>query len=381
MSLPTPHFMEIFSTRNRRRFPQLPFLLLAMIVTSMSLLGCEGPAGPQGPKGDQGPEGPEGPEGPAGSEPEVIRLDLSDHVKSTAFDRGSNNRTSKGDTLSISWGAVMDTTISSVTIADSMFVEVYVRVPEIGFQRAPIHFEFDGSQTVSNVNSDVGTYSQITYDLLDRLPSPSRDSLFAADAVGGSDRRYYTAVTDRHDIHEALVLPSQFTARIRAYEATSGSSYESGVSEGFSTLLVPFDSDLSNTSVDNYPNANSSGQVTYEQTTTNLTAIENAVGPDIDLSKRDVLATKEGSFGPVSRSDEWQANPSPGEIEVRSAWSADSINVAGIITGTNYGRDRTVYSQLMPVEVRIAIVGGKLASKMRRGKSVPYSDVQDAMSP
>jgi hypothetical protein len=346
-------------------------------MASLGLLACEGPAGPEGP---EGPEGPQGEQGPAGPAPDIINLDLTDHVRETTFDRGSKQLSSKDDTLSIQWGATLDTTITSVTIADSQYAEIYVRVPGVGFQRAPTRFDFDGTRTVSNVERGADAFSRVDYNLLEQMPSPSRDSFFAAEAVGGADRRYYTAVTDQFDIHEAVVEPGEFTAMIRAYEATDGSAYESGIIEGFSSLLVPFDNDLSNTSADNYPNANSSGVVEYQGSTTDLGALQNAVGTDLRLEEYEVQATKQGAFGGNSQNEDWDANPRSGQVEVRAAWSRDSISVAGMMTGTNYGRDRTIYTQKIPVEVRIAIVGGDLAKKMRQGKAVAFSEIQKAVS-
>jgi hypothetical protein len=307
---------------------------------------------------------------------------LSNHVEDVTFDRGTNVTTSKGDTLSVAWGATMDTTITSVTITDTMFVQVYVRVPGIGFQDAPLRFEFDGAANSSNVEQVTDTFSQVDYDLLEQLPSPSPDSFFAAEAVGGGNRHYYTAVTDGFDIHEVLVEPERFTAMVRAYEATDGSPYESGVAEGFNTPPpFPLDNDLSNASVDNYPNANSSGVVEYEESTADLSGIQSVVGADLRLEGYELQATKQGSFGGTIRSDEWRSNPQPGQVEVRSAWSRDSINVAGFISGTNYGRDRTAYTQKMPVEVRIVIVGGSMAQQMRNGQSVSYAEVKAAIRP
>jgi len=106
------------------------------------------------------------------------------------------------------------------------------------------------------------------------------------------------------------------------------------------------------------------------------------VGEDLRLQQYNLQATKEGSsFGSVIRTEEWQANPRPGRVEVRSTWTRDSISVAGVILGTNYGSDRTVYTQTVPVEVRIAIVSGSLADKMRRGRTVPFSTLQERARP
>ncbi|PQJ33659.1 hypothetical protein BSZ35_02760 [Salinibacter sp. 10B] len=346
------------------------------------LLACEGPAGPQGPQGPEGPQGEQGPPGADGAEPKIINLDLTDHVQNTTFDRGSNTLTSKGDTLSIQWGAAMDTAITSVTIADSMYVKTYVRVPGSGFQPGPIRFAFDGEGNPSNVEREADPFAQVEYDLLEQLPSPSRDSLFAAEAVGGSDRRFYTGTTDQHDIHEVIVEPDRFTARIRAYDAASGSEYKSGIVETFTTPPpVPFDSDLSGASAGTYPTANAAGEVTYRQSTTDLSAIQSVVGEDLRLQQYELQATKEGSFGSVIRTEEWQANPRPGRVEVRSTWTRDSISVAGVIVGTNYGSDRTIYNETIPVEVRIAIVSGSLADKMRRGRTVPFSTLQERTRP
>ena len=351
-------------------------LLLLGAVASLGLLACEGPAGPQGPAG---PEGPQGEQGPAGTDPSIINLDLGNHVGETTFDRGSNQLTSKDDTLSIQWGATMDTTITSVSIADSQYAEIYVRVPGVGFQRAPIRFDFDGARNVSNVVREADPFAQVEYDLLEQLPSPSRDSFFAADAVGGADRRYYTAITDRFDIHEAVVEPGEFTAMIRAYEASAGSAYRSGIAQGFDTPpLFPFDNGLSNASVDNYPNANSNGVVVYQEFTTDLGAIQDSIGADLRLEDYELQATKQGGFGGTIRIDDWTANPRPARVEVRATWSRDSISVAGVMTGVNYGRDRTIYTQKIPLEVRIAIVSGSLAKKMKRGKAVPFSEILEA---
>jgi len=356
-------------------------LLAVGLFLSFGLIACEGPVGPEGPRGEQGERGPQGPAGPGAR---IISLDLSNHVGDVAFDRGTNVLTSKGDTLSVAWGATMDTTITSVTITDTMFVQVYVRVPGVGFQEAPLRFEFDGATDISNVEPVTDGFSQVDYDLVERLPSPSPDSFYAAEAVGGDNRRYYTAVTDGFpgfDIHEVLVEPERFTAMVRAYEATDGSAYESGIAEDFSSLLVPFDSDLSNASVDNYPNANSSGVVEYEGSTTDLSAIQDSIGTGLRLEEYELQATKQDAFGGVNRSDEWRANPQPGQVEVRSAWNRDSINVAGFVSGTNYGRDRTAYTQKVPVEVRIAIVGGTVAQQMQSGQSVSYVEVKAAIRP
>lgn len=62
-----------------------------------------------------------------------------------------------------------------------------------------------------------------------------------------------------------------------------------------------------------------------------------------------------------------------------AAWSRDSIKVTEMITGTNYGRDRSIYTQKVPVEARIAIVSGDPANKMSTGKSMPYSEIRDAV--
>jgi hypothetical protein len=121
--------------------------------------------------------------------------------------------------------------------------------------------------------------------------------------------------------------------------------------------------------------------VEYEESTTDLSGIQSVVGADLRLEGYELQATKQGSFGETSRSDEWRANPQSGQVEVRSAWSRDSINVAGFISGTNYGRDRTAYTQKMPVEVRIAIVGGTVANQMRNGQSVSYAEVKAAIRP
>lgn len=356
-------------------------LLLIGAIASLGLLACEGPAGPQGPEGPEGPQGEQGPQGPVGTDPSIINLELTDHVNETAFDRGTNQLTSKDDTLLIEWGATMDTTITSVTIADSQYAEIYVRVPGVGFQRAPIRFEFDGVLNVSNVVREADPFAQVEYDLLEQLPSPSRDSFFTAEGVGGTDRRYYTAVTDQFDIHEALVEPGEFTAMIRAYEATDGSAYESGIAEGFSSLLVPFDSDLSNASVGTFPNANSNGIVEYRQSTSDLSAIQDSIGTGLRLEEYTLRASKQGDFARVGRTEDWKANPRPGQVEVRAAWSRDSISVAGMMTGVNYGRDRMIYTQKIPVNVRIAIVSGSLAKQMQNGKAVPFSEIQDAAAP
>jgi len=354
-------------------------VLLVGALLSLGLLACEGPAGPEGPEGPEGAQGPEGPPGPAGTDPSIINLDLSNHVGETTFDRGSNTLTSEGDTLSIQWGATMDTTITSVTIADSQYAEIYVRVPGVGFQRAPLRFNFDGARNVSNVERGADAFSRVDYNLLEQLPSPSRDSFFAAEAVGGADRRYYTAVTDQFDIHEALVEPGELSVWIRAYDARNGSTYESGFAEGFSSLLVPFDSDLTSASDGFYPNADAAGDVVYQRSTTDLGVIQDSIGPDLRLEDYDLKATKQGSFGGTIRSDDWEANPRPGQVEVRAAWSRDSISVGAIMTGTNYGRDRTIYTQKIPVEVRIAIVGGDLAKKMKAGQPVSFSEIQTAV--
>jgi hypothetical protein len=302
-------------------------------------------------------------------------------VGQAAFDRGTNTTTAEGDTLSIRWGAVMDTTITSVTITDTMFAQVYVRVPGVGFQEAPIQFAFNGTETVTDVQSP-GLSAQVEYDLVNELPSGVEDSLFAPDAVGGSERRYYTAVTASSDIHEFIVEPGQVTVLIRAYGATDGSSYEGGIVEStFSTSpRVPLDSDLANTGVDVYPNADANGEVNYQESTTDLGAIQSEVGTDLALSNYSLQAYKEGPFGKTGRLTDIEApNPRPGSTAVRAAWSRDSINVAGFISGTNYGQDRTAYTQKMPVEVRIAIVGGSMARKMRNGQSVSYAEVKAAV--
>jgi hypothetical protein len=49
------------------------------------------------------------------------------------------------------------------------------------------------------------------------------------------------------------------------------------------------------------------------------------------------------------------------------------------MTGVNYGRDRTIYTQKIPLEVRIAIVSGHLAKKMKKGTAVPFSEIQEAV--
>jgi hypothetical protein len=308
---------------------------------------------------------------------------LSGQVGETAFDRGTNTTTAEGDTLSIQWGAVMDTTITSVTITDTMYAQVYVRVPGVGFQEAPIQFAFNGTETVTDVQPP-GLSAQVEYDLVDALPSGVEDSLFAPDAVGGSERRHYTTVLASNDFHEFVVEPGRFTAMVRAYEATDGSSYKSGIVEStFNTPpLIPFDSDLTNTSVDVYPNADANGEVSYEESTTDLSAIQSAAGADLQFEGNSLQAYKTGPFGETGRLTDIEApNPRPGSIAVRSAWSRDSINVAGLITGTNYGRDRTAYTQKMPVEVRIAIVGGTMAEQMQSGQSVSYADVKAAIRP
>jgi hypothetical protein len=356
-----------------------PLLLLIGGIASVGLLACEGPAGPQGP---EGPQGEQGPPGAAGTDPSIINLDLTDHVENTTFDRGSNTLTPEDDTLSIKWGATMDTTITSVTIADSQYAEIYVRVPGVGFQRAPIRFNFDGAQNVSNVVREADPFAQVEYDLLEQLPSPSRDSFFTAEAVGGSDRRFYTAVLASSDIHEAIVEPDRFTATVRAYDAVAGSNYEGGLNtEGFTQGApdIPFDSDLSDSSVNTYPNAGSNGIVTYRQSTTDLSAVRNAFGSDLRLGEGRLQAIKEepvGTFGRVT--DVEPPNPRPGQVEVRAVWGRDSISVAGVMIGTNYGRDRTIYTQKIPVDVRVAIVGGDLANKMRSGEAVPFSEIREA---
>lgn len=351
---------------------RLSFLLLIGGLVSLILLACEGPTGPEGPEGEQGPQGE------AGTDPRIINLKLNNHVGRTAFDRGSNTLTPEDDTLSIRWGATMDTTISSVTIADSQYVETYVRVPGVGFQRAPLRFEFDGVKNVSNVERGADAFSQVDYNLLEQLPSPSPGSLFVAGAVGGADRRYYTAVTDQSDIHEAVVEPDELSVRIRAYGARNGSDYESGIAVGITSLLVPFDSDLTDADAGFYPTADGAGDVVYERSTTDLGAIQDSVGTDLRLEEYELEATKEGSFSGVIRSADWEANPRPGQVEIRAAWGRDSIKVAAVMTGTNYGRDRTIYTQKMPVEVRIAIVSGSLAKKMRNGATVPFSRIRRA---
>jgi hypothetical protein len=189
-------------------------------------------------------------------------------------------------------------------------------------------------------------------------------------------------VTASNDIHEFVVEPGSFTAMVRAYEATDGSSYESGIVE--STFdrppLIPFDNDLTNVSVDSYPNADANGEVDYQESTTDLGALESAAGADLQFGENSFQAYKDGPFGETGRLTDIDApNPRPGQIEVRSAWSRDSINVAGLITGTNRGRDRTIYTQKMPVEVRIAIVGGQLASKMRQGQKVSFDQIRAAV--
>ena len=358
----------------------LPLIAVGLAI-SVGLVACEGPVGPEGPQGEQGEQGPQGPQGPAGPGARIISFDLRDHMGRSAFDRGTNTTTAEGDTLSIQWGAVTDTTITSVTIADTMFAQVYVRVPGVGFQEAPIRFSFNGTKTVTDVRSP-GPFTQIEYDLVGELPSGVEDSLFAPNAVGGNERRYYTAVTASNDIHEFLVEPGRFTATVQAYEATDGSTYEGGIvaSTFASSALVPLDSDLSNATAGTYPNANASGVVDYEETTDDLGAIEDSVGADLALSQYRLQAYKDGAFGETGRLTDIEApNPRPGWIAVRSAWSQDSINVAGLVTGTNYGHDRTAYTQKMPVEVRIAIVGGKMARKMRNGQAVSYAEVKAAV--
>lgn len=359
-----------------------PLLLAISVLLSIGLVACEGPVGPEGPQGEQGERGPQGPAGPGAR---IISFDLSGHVSDVTFDRGTNALTAEGDTLSIQWGAVMDTTITSVTIADTMFAQVYVRVPGIGFQEAPLRFEFDGTGDASNVVQESDPFAQVEYDLLEQLPSPSRDSFFTANAVGGADRRYYTAVLASNDIHEVIVEPGGFTAMVRAYNAVSGSSYESGINtEGFTQNApdIPLDSDLGDSSVNTYPKAGSNGVVTYLQSTTDLNAVQNAFGTDLRLAEGTLQAIKEepvGTFGRVT--DIEPPNPRPGQVEVRAAWSRDSINVAGFVSGTNYGRDRTAYTQKVPVEVRIAIVGGSMARQMRSGQSVTYAEVKAAIRP
>lgn len=359
-------------------------LLLAIsALISIGLFACEGPVGPEGPRGEQGERGPQGPQGPAGPGAQIISLDLSQHMGRAAFDRGTNVLTAEGDTLSIQWGAVMDTTITSVTIADTMFAQVYVRVPGVGFQEAPIRFAFNGTETVTDVQSP-DLSAPVEYTLVDELPSGIEDSLFAPDAVGGADRRYYTAVTASSDIHEFVVEPGRFTAKVRAYEATDGSSYESGIVEStFNTPpLIPLDSDLTNTNVDVYPNADANGAVNYEESTTDLSAIQSAAGADLQFEEDRLQAYKTGPFGETGRLTDIDApNPRPGSVAIRSAWSRDSINVAGLITGTNYGQDRTAYTQKMPVAVRIAIVGGTMAEQMRNGQRVSYAEVKAAIRP
>ena len=284
--------MSIFPTV---RFAACRRWLLHIVILGLAGLGslaCEGPTGPEGPQGEQGP---------SGTDPSIINLDLSNHVQGTTFDRGSNTLTPKNDTLSIKWGATMDTTITSVTIADSQYAAVYVRVPGVGFQRAPVRFNVDGTQNVSDVVQEADPFAQVEYNLLRQLPSPARDSFFAADAVGGTDRRFYTAVTDRFDIHEAVVEPGEFAVTVRAYEAEDGSEYESGIAEGFTSPLVPFDNDLSDTSPNNYPNANSSGEIEYRQVATDLGAIRNAVGTNLRLEKYELRAVKQGAVGPIGR--------------------------------------------------------------------------------
>lgn len=358
---------------------RLPLCLTFGFLMCIGLLACEGPVGPEGPQGEPGPKGPQGPAGPGA---QVISFDLSGHVGQAAFDRGTNTLSAEGDTLSLKWGVVMDTTITSVTIEDTMFVQVYVRVPGVGFQRAPLRFNFDGAKNVGNVKPDVGVFSQVDYNLVEALPSGVNDSLFAPDAVGGGERRYYTAVTASNDIHEFVVEPGSFTTMVRAYGATDGSSYESGIVEStFNTPpLIPFDSDLTDVSVDTYPNADANGEVNYQESTTDLSAIQSEAGADLQFEENSFQAYKEGSFGETGRLADIDApNPRPGQIEVRAAWNRDSINVAGLITGTNHGRDRTIYTQKMPIEVRIAIVGGKLARKMKSGQKVSYAEVLAAM--
>lgn len=170
---------------------------------------------------------------------------------------------------------------------------------------------------------------------------------------------------------------------VRAYEAVDGSAYESGVTQdAFSTPpIFPFDNNLSNAEVDNYPNANSNGVIEYQESTTDLSAIQNAVGADLQLDEYHPVATKDKGTGPTIRSDAWTANPQPGQVAVRSAWTRDSINVAGFVSGINYGRDRVAYTQKVPAEVRIAIVGGTMAEQMRNGQSVSYAEVKAAIRP
>ena len=186
------------------------------------------------------------------------------------------------------------------------------------------------------------------------------------------------AAKSRLRIHEAIVEPGEFSVRIRAYDAANGSAYESGIAEGFSSLLVPFDSDLTRASDGFYPNADAAGDVVYEESTTDLGAIQDSIGTDLRLEDYDLKATKQGSFGGTIRSADWEANPRPGQVEVRAAWSRDSISVGAVMTGVNYGRDRTIYTQKIPLEVRIAIVSGSLADAMQSGATVPFSRIQEA---
>jgi len=348
-------------------------LLFFILTIPLLLASCKGPKGPEGPTGTKGPEGPQGEQGPGAK---VYNVNLANHIDSTAIGNFTTN--GAGDTTGLKWGVRIDTTLTGMNITDTMFVQTYVQIPDRGYRQGPLEMVYrnnDGMLKLDSVGVESENYSQLKYDLGSELGS---NNLEAPQQMSKENRAFYWSAPDNNGYIQFMVDNDTATARIRERNVTPSTKYESILYSVADHTSIPLDNDLSDPSANTYPFADINGSVRYMQQTTDLTALKDSLGSDLYHASIGFVYVYTSFLGNTKISKVMHGpNPTRVEIHVRSSWNSDSISVAGVVKGMNYGNDETVYMS-KPVNIRIAVTGGEMAKKMESGQKVPFQEVLDA---
>ena len=358
-------------------------ILFFLILLMALMAACEGPAGPQGPQGNDGTQGPQGETGPGAR---IINISLGDFIEDAKLSTQSmyTINTPEPDTAAFEWAAVFDTTLSQVAVADTEVVFVYADLPELGFTQLPINIEYQ-SQRIDQFNDQPDSYNYQTQSFF----TPFSFDL-PASSLGMASKEVYGAIIlsdDFSNTEASMTLTftenySELNVRTlvnSGFGLDSDTQYEQALAtSGFRFQL---DSDISNSTRDDFITTDANGEFVYDVGTDQLSALKDTLDSNLDAAFKTgilwALFAAPDADSLVGSGAQLLKNPFQRNLELVSQWSADSIRVTGYMSGLNIGNDPTAYVNTFPIDIRIIIIGGNSVGKRTR---IPYEEVETFFS-
>lgn len=349
-------------------------IIVFLVLAGGIVAGCEGPAGPQGPQGAQGEKGDEGEQGREGPGARIINLSLGGQVIESGLEPAATVPSPAADTSAYFWAAIMDTTLKQVAVADTEFVLVYANLPEVGFTQLPINASYQAQRLTGLTNQpDNYNYGSGSFFL---APSYSTPVTFFGDSstevwgtLFGPDEGYVTLTFagDKSELSVRTVVNS-------GVGLNPDTPYGQELRAGDGTRF-PLDSDLSTPEREDFITTDGSGEFLYGESSTQLGALKDSLGEDLDLAMANLGLFPSGNYTDYTGAG-LQLNPVERNVQMVSQWSADSIRVTAYMEGINYGNDPTAYVTPFPLDIKVVIIGGSIIGKAGiTDGNVPYSKI------